>query len=252
VSAPSFVVNEKDASVEATVPVGPDVIATAGEVTSLTTTANEPLVVFPAASVAEHATDVVPSGKVEPDGGVQVGNRDVGPSAAVAVNVTVVPAAALTVRVIVAGSVSVGGVVSETVTVKDAEPVLPTASVAVQTTVVTPSGKLEPELGVQVGLPSLAVTENVTAIEGTPLTLRVMLPGVVTTGAVTSCTVTVNEPEELLPSPSVALHETVVLPYGNADPDGGLQERVTGPCGSVAPAVYETGTGGVVALTLST
>jgi hypothetical protein len=202
--------------------------------------------------VAEHVTDVVPSGNVDPEGGVQVGVSGVGPSAAVAVNVTTAPAAALTVRVIVPGRVSVGGVVSETVTVNDAEPVLPDTSVAVQTTVVAPSGKLEPEAGKQVGVPSLAVTVNVTTAERTPLTLRVTLSGVVRTGAVTSCTVTVNDPDELFPSPSVAVHETVVAPYGNDDPDGGVHETATGPCGSVAPAVYVTGTGGVTALTLST
>jgi hypothetical protein len=48
------------------------------------------------------------------------------------------------------GRGSVLGVVSFTVTVKEAEPVLPWASVAVQVTVVVPSGNIEPLGGAQV------------------------------------------------------------------------------------------------------
>ena len=53
-------------------------------------------------------------------------------------------------RVIVrsAGRVSVGGVVSRTVTVNVVELVLPDASFAVQLTVVTPSGNVDPLEGV--------------------------------------------------------------------------------------------------------
>ena len=53
------------------------------------------------------------------------------------------------------GTVIVGGVVSMTicviVTTKLAVPTFPAASVAVQVTVVVPTGKLEPEGGEQVG-----------------------------------------------------------------------------------------------------
>jgi hypothetical protein len=49
-----------------------------------------------------------------------------------------------------AGTVRTGGVVSFTVTVNEAEPVLPCVSVAVHVTVVVPSGKVEPLGGVQV------------------------------------------------------------------------------------------------------
>jgi hypothetical protein len=55
------------------------------------------------------------------------------------------PAAAFVVMF--AGHVTVGFMVSLTVTVKVHEPVLPDPSVAVQVTVVVPTGKLEPDAG---------------------------------------------------------------------------------------------------------
>ncbi len=60
-----------------------------------------------------------------------------------------------------------GAVVSRTVTVKVADPVLPAVSVAEQVTVVVPSGKVLPDAGVQTGViepstVSVAVAVNVT------------------------------------------------------------------------------------------
>jgi len=66
---------------------------------------------------------------------------------ALAEYVTTAPAGLAASAVIVAGRVRVGGVVSTTVTVDDADPVLPNESVAVHVTVVTPMGKVEPEGG---------------------------------------------------------------------------------------------------------
>ena len=56
------------------------------------------------------------------------------------------------------GTVTTGGVVSATVTVNEAEPVLPRPSAAVHMTVVAPSGKLDPLAGVHVAstAPSIA------------------------------------------------------------------------------------------------
>jgi hypothetical protein len=48
-----------------------------------------------------------------------------------------------------AGTVTTGLVVSVTVTVNDADPVLPRVSVAVQVTVVAPSGNVDPLAGAQ-------------------------------------------------------------------------------------------------------
>jgi hypothetical protein len=43
----------------------------------------------------------------------------------------------------------------------------------------------------------------------------------------TSKVVTTNEQELVLPDASVAVQVTVVMPIGNEDPEGGLQEAVT-------------------------
>jgi hypothetical protein len=51
-----------------------------------------------------------------------------------------------------AGTVTTGGVVSLTVTVKLAWATLPPASVAVQVTVVVPMANVPPEAGVQIGV----------------------------------------------------------------------------------------------------
>jgi hypothetical protein len=50
------------------------------------------------------------------------------------------------------GGVTTGGVVSCTSTVVVAEPTLPELSLAVQVTVVVPSGNVEPEAGTHVGV----------------------------------------------------------------------------------------------------
>ena len=119
-------------------------------------------------SVAEQVTVVVPIGKVLPDAGVQTGVIEPSTvSVAVAVNVTTAPAELVASVVISAGTVTTGAVVSTTVTVKVADPVLPALSVAEQVTVVGPSGKVLPDAGVQTGViepstVSVAVAVNVT------------------------------------------------------------------------------------------
>jgi hypothetical protein len=83
-----------------------------------------------------HDTDVVPSGKVEPEAGVQL--RLVTPTLSVAVTayVTTAPEADVASVVIADGTVMVGGVESVTVTVFDTDtviedvPTLPAASYA--------------------------------------------------------------------------------------------------------------------------
>jgi len=80
--------------------------------------------------------------------------------------------------VISAGSVRRGGVVSWTVTVENAEPILLAASVAVQMTVVVPNGKVEPDTGEQVAgreplTTSIAVAENVATAPLGPVASRV-------------------------------------------------------------------------------
>ena len=82
--------------------------------------------VLPALSVAEQVTVVGPSAKVLPDAGVQTGVIEPSTvSVAVAVNVTTAPAELVASATMFAGTVTTGSVVSTTVTVKLADPVLP-------------------------------------------------------------------------------------------------------------------------------
>ena len=116
-----------------------------------------------------------------------------------------------------------------TVTVKEHPPELPDVSLAVQFTVVTPIGKLEPEAGVQVtGLEpsqaSVAVAENVAVAEPEPTGLSVKLigPGQTTVGPWLSLTVTVK----LQAGPAVVVQLTVVVPFGKKEPAAGVQATV--------------------------
>src|SRR5206468_12549906 len=95
------------------------------------------------------------------------------------------------------GTVTTGAVVSTTVTVKVADPVLSLLSVAEQVTVVTPSGKVLPDGGVQVAViepstVSVAVAVNVTTAPSLPVFSTRRSSELVTTGAVVSTTVTVK------------------------------------------------------------
>jgi len=133
--------------------------------------------------------------------------------------------------------------------VKDAVPVLPWLSVALQVTVVVPNGNISPELGLQlaVSVPSklsVALAEKVTAAPLGLVASTVMSPGTATFGGVvsTSTTVTVKDAVPVFPCASVALQMTVVVPTGKVLPDLGLQLGVSGPSTlSVALAVYDTG-----------
>jgi hypothetical protein len=99
---------------------------TIGAVVSLIVILKLPDAILPRVSVAEHATVVVPSGKVEPEAGVQVTGREPSTmSVAVAVKVTTLPEELVASSVMLDGSVRTGAVVSRTVIVKLAVPVLP-------------------------------------------------------------------------------------------------------------------------------
>jgi hypothetical protein len=109
--------------------------------------------VLPALSVAVQVTVVVPMRNVLPLGGSQVGASVPSTvSLAEAVKVTTAPAGLVAKTLIVAGTVSAGGVVSTTMTMRNSEPVLPAVSVAVQVTVVVPNGKTAPDGGAQLGV----------------------------------------------------------------------------------------------------
>jgi hypothetical protein len=118
----------------------------------VTVTLNDADALLPVLSVAEQVTAVVPNGKVEPEAGVQIiGIEPSTRSEAEAEKVTTAPALEAC-TVISDGMFNFGGVVSTTVTWKEAEPVLPALSVAVHVTLVEASGKVEPEDGVQIGV----------------------------------------------------------------------------------------------------
>src|SRR5258708_6136732 len=119
-----------------------------GGVVSTTVMLKEPLATFPERSDAEQFTVVVPSGKTDPEGGVQT--TGTGPSTAsiaVAVKVTVAPLGPVASTTLSDGRVSTGGVVSpSTVMVNEPTVMPPPALVAVQLTVVGPMN-VEPEGG---------------------------------------------------------------------------------------------------------
>jgi hypothetical protein len=186
-------------------------------------------------SVAVHVTVVGPSGNVDPLAGVQVAVR--GPSTrsvAVAVKLNAAPVALVASSVEFEGTVTTGPVVSATVTVKVADPALLLVSVAVQLTVVGPSGKVDPLAGVQLttrgpSTTSLADAVKVNAAPVAPVASTVVLAGTVTAGPTVSVTVTVNEAAPVLPLVSAAVQWTVVGPSGNVDPLAGVQLTATGP-----------------------
>src|SRR5437867_2392890 len=112
------------------------------------------------------------------------------------------------------GRCNMGGVVSRTVTVEDAKPRLPTASVAVQVTVVVPNRKVEPDAGEQVEgrdplTMSVAVAEKVAKAPLGPVASRVVhSPDIMTSGGVVSTTITMKLALALLFEESVAVHMT--------------------------------------------
>ena len=115
-----------------------------------------------------------------------------------------------------------------TVTVKLQVAVLPDPSVAVQVTVVVPTGKQDPDGGlhntVTPGQLSLAVVVKVaTAHVAVDVgVFVVMLAGQVIVGGWVSLTVTVN----VQLGPAVAVQVTVVVPTGKNEPDAGEQLMV--------------------------
>jgi hypothetical protein len=217
---------------------------TTGPVVSVTVTVNEADPVLPRVSLPVHVTVVGPSGNVDPLAGVHVTSTAPStPSVADVVKLNAAPVEPVASTAASAGTVTVGAVVSATVTVKDAAVLLPRVSVPVHVTVVGPSGNIAPLAGAQVTavLPStasLAVAAYVNTAPVAPAASTVALAGTVTTGPVVSATVTVNDAAPVLPRASLALHVTVVAPSGNVDPLTGVQLTAVLPStASLADAV---------------
>jgi hypothetical protein len=145
---------------------------------------------LPALSVAEQFTVVVAMGNVAPDAGLHVtGSVPSTMSVADGVKVTTAPLAPVACTVIFAGTVIDGGVVSCTVTVKLAVPLLPALSVAEHETVVVAMGNVAPDAGLQVtgSVPSTASVADAVKVTTAPLALvaeTVIFAGTVRTGGV--------------------------------------------------------------------
>lgn len=119
---------------------------------SITVTVKLQLAVLLTASITEQVTVVVPCGKAEPEGGLQSGVPTPGQLSLTVGRLNVTTAVqrfGSVACVIFAGQVIEGGCVSCTVTVN----VQVGPSELVQVTVVAPTGKNEPEAGLQVIVP---------------------------------------------------------------------------------------------------
>jgi hypothetical protein len=151
----------------------------------VTVTLNDPDAELPALSLAEQVTVVVPSGNVEPEAGVHVtGTEPSTGSEAEAVNLTTAPLALVAGTVMSDGSVKVGGVLSTTFTLNDAEPVLPALSVAEQVTLVEPIAKVEPGAGTQIGVIAPSTTSDAEAVKVTTAPLGLVALTVISAGTV--------------------------------------------------------------------
>ena len=121
---------------------------------------------------------------------------------------------------------------------------LPCASVALQLTVVSPSGNVSPELWLHDTASLLKSTmseadvEKVAAALDGPVASTVFEAGTVTTGFVVSTTVTVNEAVLVFPCVSVALQLTVVVPNANVEPDAGVQLSVATACSDLSQLLH--------------
>jgi hypothetical protein len=112
-------------------------------------------------------------------------------SEAEAEKMTTAPPGLVACTVISDGSVNVGGDLSATVTLEEAEPKLPALSATEHVTVVEPNANVEPDEGVQVGVKEPSTASNAEAVNVTtapagPVALTVMSAGTVTTGDVLS------------------------------------------------------------------
>ena len=134
------------------------------------------------------------------------------------------------------GQTMTGGVASRmTVTMKLQDRVLPQLSVAVQTTVLVPTGKELPEAGTQVNVTfGSRLSETVGGGKSTGMVAAVpqskttwLLGQVMEGGVVSRVTRTKNVQVVRLVQSSVAVQVTVVLPRGNRLPDGGEQVTAT-------------------------
>src|SRR5581483_9876440 len=137
---------------------------------------------------------------------------------------TIAPSGPVASNVWSPGSVRTGGTVSigRTVTLKLPLAELPCESVALHATAVTPTGKLDPEAGVQVTATGPSTRSEAVAVKVTGVSAPVAFTATsasVSTGGVVSTTFTSNVPDVVLPAPSVAVTVTTVVPSAKSVPD---------------------------------
>src|SRR5262249_45282591 len=97
------------------------------------------------------------------------------------------------------------------------------------------------DAGLQVGVSGPSMVSGAVAVNVSTMTLGSpvvswMSAGTLTTGFVVSCTVTVNDFDELCPCVSVAVQWTVLVPNPNVELDAGTQPKVATATSSVADA----------------
>ena len=128
-----------------------------------------------------------------------------------------------------------GGKLSWTVTLNDLLALLPAPSVAVQTTVVSPTANVDPDPGTQLTGTDAprSVAVGVLKVTVRPLddvaSWEMSLGTLLITGSVVSWTLTLNDADEVFPCVSVAEQATVVVVIPKVDPDAGEHVTPAGP-----------------------
>jgi hypothetical protein len=191
--------------------------------------------------LAVQVTTVVPIGKSEPLGR-ETATWMPGSAGSVAVgcaNLTAAPSRLVASTTIDAGTFCKKGV-SRTDTTNVAVDVLPDRSIAVTFTVVKPMGKSEPlacETCTNGAGSTRSVTWSCAKSTGAPeeSVACTTTPGALIDGGVVSRTTMLNRARATLPTWSVAVQVTTVVPRGNVEPEGGTQRTCTlGSEGSTA------------------
>src|SRR6266511_2730256 len=192
------------------------------------------MLTLPTASDAVQVTGVSPMGKTVPDGGLQrtvivPGQLSVATGVGNVTLASHAPASVLTTMLV--GQAILGGSVSLTVTVNEQLERLPAPSVAVQVTVVVPVGKNEPDAGAHTkltGSGQLSVAVGAGKVTTAPhwpgsLSFTIWAGQLPIAGSSVSRTMMWKLQVEVLPTASVAVQTTVLVPLGKLEPEGGSQ-----------------------------
>jgi hypothetical protein len=217
---------------------------------SLMVTVKEQEAVLPAASIAVQFTGLTPLAKVEPEGGVQeaLTPRQLSEVAGGShVTLALEHWLASVLATMLPGHMMLGFWASLIMTVNVQDAVCPAASMAVHMTGLEPTGKVEPEGGVQ---PDETTAQLSKATGGSHTTLALehwpgsvtctMRDGQVIFGFSSSVMVTVKVQALVFPLASVAVQVTVVVPTAKVEPIAGVQLVVTPGQLSVAVGVKVT------------